>query len=247
MPPSSAALHVPDDLAPLHQSPSLAPAVWTLALPHPPAAEDVVLRMSPEPRYLLGEGRYATVYLGSYRKETTAADEPWSLCAVKRLAPDRESQTMGLREAFFLNRLTACDNGPKAEGKVHVVKLIAVKEDDGTIPGHVRTASEQVDSPRRQRSSTIYAGARQDTGSHPSLPSLVSEQPALPCASRLVLVLEHAPLGTLDRLLRSSPGLVGPELWGRWARESAQALAWVHEKGVVHADVKPRWVQICSI
>lgn len=144
---------------------------------------------------------------------------------------------MGLREAFFLNRLTA---GPGAKGQVYIVKLIAVKEDESIPPvqGHARTVSELVDAPRRQRASTIYAGGRQDTGSHPSLPALAES--ASPAASRLVLVLEHAPLGTLDRLLRSSPHLVGEDLWGRWAREASEALAWVHAKGVIHADVKPR-------
>lgn len=144
---------------------------------------------------------------------------------------------MGLREAFFLNRLTS------RKGSVYIVKLIAVRDDDA-VSGHTRTTSEQVDSPRRVRSSTIYAGGRQDTGSHPSLPALL-DHPS-PAASRLVLVLEHAPLGTLDRLLRSSPSLVGPELWGRWAREASDALAWVHDQGIVHSDVKPANLLVCA-
>jgi serine/threonine protein kinase len=253
----------PPNLSPLHQSPSLAPQ-WVP--PTPPATDDVQLRLLPEPSYLLGEGRYATVYLAAYKKPPTSPPSlsptrangegaGWKLCAAKRLAPDRESQTMGLREAFFLNRLGA----GKGRGQVHVVRLIAVKDDTAGAPGaespstYVQVINESralqrevaamnVDSPpRRHRASTIYAGGR---GADPEAPGReaaigAGPGPSVPAPSRLVLLVEHAPLGTLDRLLRSSPGLVGPQLWGRWAREAASALEWVHGKGVVHADVKP--------
>lgn len=246
----------------------------------------------------------------------------WRLCAVKRLAPDRESQTMGLREAFFLNRLMATtappfseqdDQPPKSgraraisplrdsftqtplqtprptpsrksrttNGSVYITKLIAVKEDgEGSAqslshPAHARSASDAIKSQKtktsngtatRQRSSTMLPAhspttaapvdrvaakvsvgcAEPDTIAHmpsfPSFPSLaqaIRQEYAAPSLSRLVLVLEHAPLGTLDRLLRTSPQLVGKKLWGRWAREGTEALEWVHGKGVVHADIKP--------
>ncbi|CAK9779764.1 kinase-like protein [Cutaneotrichosporon oleaginosum] len=238
----------PPNLSPLHQSPSLAPQ-WVP--PSPTATDDVQLRLFAEPGYLLGEGRYATVYLASFKKRPMSptslsptrannGETGWKLCAAKRLAPDRESQTMGLREAFFLNRLGT----GKGRGQVYVIKLIAVKDDTASLGAgdnpHVHVMNESralqremnvmnTDSPpRRLRASTIYAGGRG-----------AEEVPPLPDPSRLVLVVEHAPLGTLDRLLRTSPGLVGPQLWGRWAREAASALEWVHGKGVVHADVKP--------
>ena len=70
------------------------------------------------------------------------------------------------------------------------------------------------------------------------MPSL-EEEVVAPAASRLMLLLEHAPLGTLDRILRTSPLLVGACTWERWAREGSAALAWVHNKGILHADVKP--------
>jgi len=152
-------------------------------------------------------------------------------------------------------------------GRVHVVKLIAVK-DEAAAPvsrfSHARsvsdflkdtptgspagntslgsvstvTSAKAADTPtgspaRRPRSSTIFASGRAAADST-SLSRKAAEGSA-----RLVLVLEHAPLGTLDRLLRTSPGLVGQDLWGRWAREASEALEWVHSRGVVHADVKP--------
>ncbi len=273
--------------------------------------------------------------------------EFWRLCAAKRLAPDRESQTMGLREAFFLNRLNGNSQNGKGSGQsfgsdqsrfgagpvanrrlraratsplrngfpgsspnndspvsevdqqppgsagppmarprgsVYVVKLIAVKEDwddagrrnshtTENVGSHSRSVSDAITTPTRHRSSTVFADSHtsnnpdvgdrarergdairvqatgQESGpgpgtltSFPSLPSLngsKTESPPLPSLSRLVLLLEHAPLGTMDRLLRTSPGLVGRQLWERWAREGVEALVWVHGNGVVHADVKP--------
>lgn len=199
-------------LSPLHQSPTLAVDAWKPPLP---PFEDVELRLVPSDTYLLGEGRYGRVYLASYRKGK--GKEPvrdvvndkadgfvggsWRLCAAKRMAPDRQSQTMGLREAFFLNRLNT--------GSVYIVKLFAVKE--GVERRHGRSVSD----------------VRDDT----SLGGL--------SLSRLTLLLEHAPLGTLDRMLRTSPALVTHDMWTKWARQSTEAIAWCHAKGVVHADVKP--------
>ncbi|OCF73627.1 serine/threonine protein kinase [Kwoniella mangroviensis CBS 8886] len=337
---------IEDPLSPLHQSPQLPPSgsggLEGWKPPLPPSSDDIELRLVPNSTYLLGEGRYAKAYLASYRRKrknryghgygggdggsaSMQVNEDgdglvggsWRLCAAKRLAPDRESQTMGLREAFFLNRLTgptkhsisADRNGhdytrrirprqravsplrgshqpsevidtqsqkrKRPRGSVYVVKLIAVKEDiEGfpTLPQtqtHARSTSDvlsgtgsgtdskpiantiSVGDLRRQRSSTIITAHAplppDSTGtlpSYPSLPSLAQsvrydQHQSAPSLSRLVLLLEHAPLGTLDRMLRTSPQLVGRKLWERWAREGAEALEWVHGKGVVHADVKP--------
>ncbi|GMK56942.1 hypothetical protein CspeluHIS016_0307820 [Cutaneotrichosporon spelunceum] len=252
----------PPNLSPLHQSPSLAPQ-W--APPTPLGTDNVQLRFVAEPGYLLGEGRYATVYLASYKRSTMSPGSlsptrangegsGWKLCAAKRLAADRESQTMGLREAFFLNRLGT----GKGRGQVYVIKLIAVKDDSSPTAGapgartspYVTAISEtrrlqgQQQSgspPRRHRASTIDADGRGADQEAPGGVAVIGtgRGSSVPAPSCLLLVVEHAPLGTLDRLLRSSPGLVGPQLWGRWAREAASALEWVHDKGVVHADVKP--------
>jgi serine/threonine protein kinase len=288
--------------------------------------------------YLLGEGRYATVYLASYKKDVKGKGRSrnpylygpnvrvtesisnqgdgeeemevneegdgfvggsWRLCAAKRMAPDRQSQTMGLREAFFLNRLAATVTSPidglpalmgggghpsrktravsplregsrresgtpsNRNGSVYVVKLVAVKEDipPRTTVGHGRSVSDAVQEGSRgmivrQRSSTMMNRLHQNQvpsrkndeqsisslNSHPSLPSLAkaakSEIETAPALSRLVLILEHAPLGTMDRFLRTSPGLVGKKMWNRWAVQTTDALSWVHGKGIVHADIK---------
>jgi serine/threonine protein kinase len=178
------------------------------------------------------------------------------------MAADRESQTMGLREAFFLNRLitpakpqSPSGNDP-TDGSLYIVKLIAVKEDADQRRAHNRSTSEAVQTgPRsrltRQRSSTFglpntdddSTGRRAASGGlgSPFLPTLAqSTRPSsAPSISRLILLLEHAPLGTMDRLLRTSPALVGKDMWEKWARQCVEALAWVHGKGIVHADIKP--------
>jgi hypothetical protein len=326
-----------EPLSPLHQSPSL-PAIADWNPPRPPCSDDISLRLTQRSRYLLGEGRYATVYLASYKKDvkgkgrsrnpylygpnvrvtestSTQGDGEeemevneegdgfvggsWRLCAAKRMAPDRQSQTMGLREAFFLNRLAATVTSPidglpslmggntfpsrrtravsplrdgsrresgtpsNRNGSVYVVKLVAVKEDipPRTTAGHGRSVSDAVQEGSRgmivrQRSSTMMNRLHQNQipsrkndeqtisslNSHPSLPSLAkaakSEIETAPALSRLVLILEHAPLGTMDRFLRTSPGLVGKKMWNRWAVQTTDALSWVHGKGIVHADIK---------
>jgi hypothetical protein len=327
-----------EPLSPLHQSPSL-PAIADWNPPRPPCSDDISLRLTQRSMYLLGEGRYATVYLASYKKDvkgkgrsrnpylphgpsvrvtesTPKQDDgeeemevneegdgfvggSWRLCAAKRMAPDRQSQTMGLREAFFLNRLAATVTSPidglpalmrgggyqsrrtravsplrdgsrresgtpsNRNGSVYVVKLVAVKEDipPRTTAGHGRSVSDAVQEGSRgtivrQRSSTMMNRLHQNQipsrkndeqsisslNSHPSLPSLAkaakSEIETAPALSRLVLILEHAPLGTMDRFLRTSPGLVGKKMWNRWAVQTTDALSWVHGKGIVHADIK---------
>ncbi|ODN84358.1 hypothetical protein L202_00325 [Cryptococcus amylolentus CBS 6039] len=241
----------------------------------------------------------------------------WKLCAAKRPAADRDAQTMGLREAFFLNRLRAtspaherstfprstgraravsplrdtfagaqAQRKPVRNGSVYIAKLIAVKEDfdNPHCSSHTRSTSDAVMEDKagsnlsvsgtltRQRSSTmlpfqtppnaqiqsaankVSAGVSKPIPSKeitnlptfPSYPSLAEAirqeqypKPPLPSISRLVLVLEHAPLGTLDRLLRTSPQLVGKKLFARWAREATEGLEWVHANGVVHGDIKP--------
>jgi serine/threonine protein kinase len=152
---------------------------------------------------------------------------------------------LGLREAFFLQKLAS---NTESSGSVYIIKLIGVKEDgeQRRTSLHGRSSSDAFpnDPPRarnltRQRSSTNATDPR--LASSPSLSAIAqaARTTATPSVSRLVLLLEHAPLGTMDGLLRSSPNLVGRDLWERWAIQSVQALAWVHGKGIVHADVKP--------
>ena len=251
VPPPIAVPPVHDQLSPLHHSPTASiQSHWRPPLPR--SADEIDLRFIPTPTYLLGSGRYAQVYLASYKiiKPTPQSSLSCTrrLCAVKRMASDRESQTMGLREAFFLNRLTAghkprspCDS---SRGSVYIIKLIAVKEDSELrkCPSHGRSTSDALDGrprPNRLRSSTFGVNDDPLVDVNPSLPAVFRSDKAIPTTARLILLLEHAPLGTMCRLLQSSPDLVGRAMWERWASQCFEALSWVHAKGIIHADVKP--------
>ncbi|PWN18137.1 kinase-like protein [Microstroma glucosiphilum] len=88
-------------------------------------SKEVDFRLAPSREFLLGEGRHCDVFLGAYRRRygslrNAAPPSDWQLCAVKRLHPDRQSQLLGLDEAFALRRL-----GPNAG----IVKLIDIRDE----------------------------------------------------------------------------------------------------------------------
>ncbi|GAC98134.1 likely protein kinase [Pseudozyma hubeiensis SY62] len=94
------------------------------------ATKHVDFRLCPTSDFLLGEGRHCSVYLGSYRPRPEAAAPPtiqqsastsaWRLCAVKRLHADRQSQLLGLEEAFALRRLGTHPN---------IIQLIDIRDE----------------------------------------------------------------------------------------------------------------------
>lgn len=102
---------------------------------------EVDFRLCPIKDYLLGEGRHCTVYLGAYRtKGADSSDRDgkvfphWTLCAIKRLHSDRQSQLLGLEEAFALRRL-----GPHP----NVIKLINIRDEvELTTTSPIRTNGE---------------------------------------------------------------------------------------------------------
>jgi len=80
------------------------------------SSKEVEYRLRPTKEYCLGEGRHCNVFLGAWRKSGT----PYRLCAVKRLHPNRESNLLGLDEAFALRRLGS---------HPHIVSLIDIKDE----------------------------------------------------------------------------------------------------------------------
>ncbi|KDE07638.1 CAMK/CAMKL protein kinase [Microbotryum lychnidis-dioicae p1A1 Lamole] len=125
------------------------------------------VRMAPFRDQSLGEGRHANVFLGSFiPREVTQHDEHhWTLCAVKRIFPDRESQIAGLGEAFILSKLVPPTTTPippqsiAARGSAHVLKLFGVRDE--------RDGVELVDEDR----SAVNAGARRRKWYEDSSPS----------------------------------------------------------------------------
>ena len=117
------------------------------------ATKHVDFRLCPSNEFLLGEGRHCSVYLGSYRPRPDSlpanstdvvSTGPWRLCAVKRLHADRQSQLLGLEEAFALRRLGVHPN---------IIKLIDIRDEVEF------TASPQpTPEPRDHRGEELSAG-----------------------------------------------------------------------------------------
>lgn len=93
------------------------------------AAKHVDFRLCPTNEFLLGEGRHCSVYLGSYRTRADAvatgttsssSSGQWQLCAIKRLHANRQSQLLGLEEAFALRRLGLHPN---------IIQLIDIRDE----------------------------------------------------------------------------------------------------------------------
>ncbi|GAA5889420.1 hypothetical protein JCM5296_006356 [Sporobolomyces johnsonii] len=68
--------------------------------------------------------------------------------------------------------------------------------------------------------------------------------PEPPHAPRIDLLLEYCPFGHVLQFARQHPQQLGRERWLTWARELTAAIGWAHERGVLHADVKPQNVMI---
>lgn len=137
------------------------------------------LRLQPTPDFLLGEGRHASVFLASFIPTTKSAPAPdssshlspaskWTLCAAKRVLPDRESQLAGLGEAFILSKLastgpamTSLDTFPSlSAGASHILRLHGVKDErDG-----VESTGPNYDSPSRRQSGNFLPQIRSCDG-----------------------------------------------------------------------------------
>ncbi|GAA5936360.1 uncharacterized protein JCM15063_001865 [Sporobolomyces koalae] len=63
---------------------------------------------------------------------------------------------------------------------------------------------------------------------------------------RIDLVLEFCPFGNLLQFARNHPERMSRSLWFQWSREIVSAVAWCHERGVLHADIKPQNIMIAS-
>lgn len=113
----------------------------------------VDFRLCPTNEFLLGEGRHCAVYLGSYRNQPgtnatgtggMAPSGAWQLCAIKRHHADRQSQLLGLEEAFALRRLGLHPN---------IIQLIDIRDEV-----ELATSPQPTPQPRDNRAETSSAG-----------------------------------------------------------------------------------------
>ncbi|GAA5913283.1 hypothetical protein JCM8208_005196 [Rhodotorula glutinis] len=68
--------------------------------------------------------------------------------------------------------------------------------------------------------------------------------PALAPVPRIDILLEYCPRGHVLQFARCHPDLVDKARWIDWAGQLASAVSWAHEKGVLHADIKPQNVLV---
>lgn len=83
----------------------------------------------------------------------------------------------------------------------------------------------------------------------PSGTSTVSDSTARsprPTSPRIILLLEYAPYGHALAFAQAYPERMGKKRWLSWARELVAAVAWAHERGVLHSDIKPQNVLVSS-
>ncbi|GJN91419.1 hypothetical protein Rhopal_004440-T1 [Rhodotorula paludigena] len=65
-------------------------------------------------------------------------------------------------------------------------------------------------------------------------------------APRIDLLVEYCPLGHALQFARAHPEHVDKARWFGWAVQLASAVEWAHERGVLHADIKPQNVMVAS-
>ncbi|GAA6056448.1 hypothetical protein JCM3770_007473 [Rhodotorula araucariae] len=97
-----------------------------------------------------------------------------------------------------------------------------------------------------KRRTTLSGGAQTTPGS-PASPASPDSAASLASATptpRIDILLEYCPRGHVLQFARCHPELVDKARWITWAGQLASAVAWAHEKGVLHADIKPQNVMV---
>lgn len=283
---------------------------------------EVDFRLCPVKDHMLGEGRHCNVYLGSYRTKCTAktkstekgytATHDWKLCAIKRLHADRQSQLLGLEEAFAMRRL---GSHPNIVGLISIrdeVELTAtlpsasIRESSwsgvpvslnrdqrgemqynhigkGVSPGfatmsHWRSVSDtqatewtgsdskdlqrrtqthrrQVSTPTKGPIVMVASPEGDEIYASPIASSESSSSSRRQSASelsantvdppRLLIMLELLPY-SLSSFAKRNPDQIDFDQWKEWALELTSVVEWLHNKGCVHADLKPENVLLTS-
>ncbi|BGP33016.1 hypothetical protein JCM10296v2_004805 [Rhodotorula toruloides] len=164
------------------QSGTLPPTAGHSSNPLLDTRQAPTLRLSPIPRYSLGEGRHATVYLASFvpqaRDGQVRAEKRRRLCAAKRLLPDRESQLSGLGEAFILAKLSKADStSTAAAGSRYILGLYGVRDERGGIdpPAPLPASPSSASVSRRASQRWSYGGATASGGGSGTLSPLGKE------------------------------------------------------------------------
>ena len=54
-----------------------------------------------------------------------------------------------------------------------------------------------------------------------------------------LLLVGYVSQGNVETFIKRFPGRVGSDLWMKWFKQGLQALARIHQRGVIHCDIKP--------
>ncbi|KAI8927334.1 hypothetical protein BC831DRAFT_452527 [Entophlyctis helioformis] len=171
-------------------------------------------------------------------------------CAIKRMNPTTEAQSIGLAEAYILRKL--------AHAHPNIISLIAVKDEsdlDGpliksrlvqSLESPMPSASPSLPTPLSAYTKRQTSPVRAPVS--PTTPTCIAVSPKLPDASpRLLLMLEYLPMGNMWDWAQTHKSRVGKALWIKWARELAGALEAVHSFGIVHHDIKPHNILLSDV
>ncbi|KAI9207510.1 kinase-like domain-containing protein [Polychytrium aggregatum] len=196
--------------------------------------DNISLAFIPSRQNFLGEGRYASVYVGHYilhddadgsnssRAPATTATTAiqgtecdFKPCAVKALHATEESQAIGLCEYEMLRRLK----------HPFVIKLIGFKRSgDLAQPDLASEAAHLSSQSKSLRRKSFF----ENTAAAAGIPD-----------SNMLLILEYLPNGSLWDWSQKNPTAVGRKLFVKWAAELLSAIEHTHSLGIIHHDIKP--------
>jgi serine/threonine protein kinase len=193
----------------------------------------------------IGSGRHATVFLASYRPTHEAG---WQVCVAKRLSPDKEAQQAGINEACMLSRLSKCPQ---------ILRFLGLKDEQATdcIAGSSTESKSVPSSPVDGSSSTNFATLHSASSLRRAIsvkqsrtPSRLSHsiedtedsEPTSVSLQKLYLVTEYCALGNLATFVQTHGSRhLGRCMFYKLALEMLQAMKYIHESNIIHADIKP--------
>lgn len=128
-----------------------------------------------------------------------------------------------------------------------------------TRPPHITRKSllPSLAPPLSSSSAQRYKAQHQPQQSESNLaPSLIpsSQIPLVPPRStapvvepRIDLILEFCPFGNALQFARNQPERMTRKRWFQWSRELVAAVALCHERGILHADIKPQNIMVSAL
>ncbi|GAA5851640.1 hypothetical protein JCM3766R1_002014 [Sporobolomyces carnicolor] len=96
--------------------------------------------------------------------------------------------------------------------------------------------------PPPEKTTTLALAAPPALSSNPVPPAV----PRAPLEPRIDLILEFCPFGNALQFARNQPERMTRKRWFQWSRELTAAVALCHERGILHADIKPQNIMIAS-